>query len=1343
MPYFRYLSLLLLLFGLATRLAAEVQPQAVDGLFQVDDWDYQLQGELKLKGEWRFYPDRIFTRDEVLNESFLNEDYKLISMGMDWKKAAGLQREIHQATFVLKVMGLPQPDPLSFRIDQFSQQHQTWLYRPKVRDFVLLAESGRLGSSEETMAYQMKAVHGPLPVEAGEEFYLISFGSRYAMPGNFTLMPVIEPTALMQDDLEKQTMQTFFVLGMFFLLFISNLGLYVLRPADKPSLLIALFTLLMGFRYFSTEALLSRFVPEPSYLTYALTVLSIVWSLCLGFSIYFSFFNLSFKEALPRWIIRGVWALMPIVLLITLISPRYSPPVVVAILAVQVLVSFLLIARLVRLVRKRVRAASMAIAGFALLFMAILNDSMVVFLRVYDFAYLGHYGMVAFIFFQSLVVGSNFAHAFRTAERLSHNLQEEVQQQTEKLRMQKEKLEEQKKILEDQKKQLVEAHDELKDMDEQKTRFFRSISHELRTPLTLILGSLRDRLTSQEIPDAVEVARRNAKRLFRLVNQLLDFQKIALAKFKLRLEPIPLQRFLEGMAGFCTEACVRKKIDFRVTMQTEHPENLKIQGQVDALEKIIFNYLANALKFTPEGGRIDLILERRAHKVRMTVADSGPGIAKEQQGRLFKLFSQVEGSHQQGKQGTGLGLALVKELTQLMHGNVGVDSEAGQGARFWVEFPLLLPDEQTIDILLVDADAKRRLDLIRMLDERAQLWRIKAVADLNEATDVMRREGARVVMTLVDAGPALDDFLKSCQEWQANAFRVLLAESGRMKQDSLQSLNAAQVDHFQVLPFDAEFFRELEQRLHHVADESRPILDLVYVEDEAAIRSEFAMAMERHTVLQQYRTVADGAGLKELLRRHRIRVVIADANLAGEQGSELLAFVAKVSPETFRIILTGETSTEVMAEGIRKAQAHHILYKPCDYRKELQLIEDYIRKSPISDLPEETSASEDHDWHFAGLENSRWDASEQQSFIRPEACKAVILVVDDVYDMRRIVSSMLQAHGYHILTAESGEQALNMVESNPQLIDLVITDWLMPGMDGPALIEALHQKEESVSIPTILLTAKTDTESKAKGIRIGASAWLGKPFDEMELLSMVENLLDLKKRERKIEDLNQFINQNILQRFLPPDLVKDLLAGKAVFDDTARMRPITVIFADLVNFTRSTEILGPARIARILNDFFVRMTDVIFEHGGTIDKFLGDGILIFFGAPQSMDPQEQARRAGRCAEAMMRALDELNKTWQQEFEHGFLMRVGIHHGPAIVGSFGGKRRSDYTAIGNTVNIAARVQANAEPGQILMTSAVRDYLPSSSWRTAGSYQLKGVEGEVLLFALMMTDLMDVA
>jgi class 3 adenylate cyclase len=301
-------------------------------------------------------------------------------------------------------------------------------------------------------------------------------------------------------------------------------------------------------------------------------------------------------------------------------------------------------------------------------------------------------------------------------------------------------------------------------------------------------------------------------------------------------------------------------------------------------------------------------------------------------------------------------------------------------------------------------------------------------------------------------------------------------------------------------------------------------------------------------------------------------------------------------------------------------------------------------------------------------------------------------------------------------------------------IDLIITDWMLPGMSGPELIQKLHSQEEFAAIPTILLTAKSDESSRSEGMRVGASAYLSKPFDYRELISITENLLDLKKRERKILELNRFINENVLQRFLPPALVKDLVSGKAVFDDAARMHSITVLFADLVDFTRSTERLGPSRIARILNAFLVSMTDVIFSEGGTIDKFIGDAILVFFGAPTQSSPAQQIEQATRCALRMQEALIALNKEWQTSENHSFQMRIGIHHGPAIVGSFGGQKRSDYTAIGHTVNLASRIEGQAGPGEVLMTASVRDFLSDECWEYAGSFKMKGVEGETALYRL---------
>ncbi|HYX32743.1 MAG TPA: response regulator [Oligoflexus sp.] len=128
---------------------------------------------------------------------------------------------------------------------------------------------------------------------------------------------------------------------------------------------------------------------------------------------------------------------------------------------------------------------------------------------------------------------------------------------------------------------------------------------------------------------------------------------------------------------------------------------------------------------------------------------------------------------------------------------------------------------------------------------------------------------------------------------------------------------------------------------------------------------------------------------------------------------------------------------------------------------------------------------------------------------------------------------------------------------------------MMPGMTGPEFIQTLHQHEEFSSIPTILLTAKSDDQSRAHATRLGANAYINKPFDDLELISTVDNLLDLKKRERRIEELNRYIAQNVLQRFLPPQLVADIVEGRSTLDDQAKQMDVTVMFADLCNFTQA------------------------------------------------------------------------------------------------------------------------------------------------------------------------------
>jgi class 3 adenylate cyclase len=188
-------------------------------------------------------------------------------------------------------------------------------------------------------------------------------------------------------------------------------------------------------------------------------------------------------------------------------------------------------------------------------------------------------------------------------------------------------------------------------------------------------------------------------------------------------------------------------------------------------------------------------------------------------------------------------------------------------------------------------------------------------------------------------------------------------------------------------------------------------------------------------------------------------------------------------------------------------------------------------------------------------------------------------------------------------------------------------------------------------------------------------------------------------------------------------------------DKPAEMRRITVLFSDLSGFTKTSEKLGPQVISSFLNEYLTKMNDIIFEHGGTVDKFIGDAIMVMFGAPQDMAADEQAKRATDCALAMQREMETIVKDWESEGAGHLRMRIGLHQGQAIVGNFGSDKRSDYTAIGPTVNLAARIESAGEPGHVFLSSELSELLPKDVAQDAGSFELKGIEGERRLYKLV--------
>jgi signal transduction histidine kinase/class 3 adenylate cyclase/response regulator of citrate/malate metabolism len=658
----------------------------------------------------------------------------------------------------------------------------------------------------------------------------------------------------------------------------------------------------------------------------------------------------------------------------------------------------------------------------------------------------------------------------------------------------------------------------LLELDRQKTEFFQNVSHEFRTPLTLMIGPLESVVEQkQDLPyEQSAIALRNSRRLLRLVNQLLDLQRLDAGRMQASFRPCDLVEFVNQIVEAFRPYCEKKSI--KILTQLASCEQVYLDSE--KFDKVLYNLLSNAMKFTGSGGTITVKLESAGDHIRMQVKDNGIGIRKEQIPHLFERFRQAEGSVNRSYEGSGLGLALVKELVELHGGQISVESVYSQGTTFTV-------------------------------------WLQTGTAHL-----------------------PLEQVLEVPTEIQS----------------------------------------------------SRAAVELAYLEIE--------------------------------------------------------------SPE-----------------------------------EELELNED----SKVATLQVEGSSQTDN------LEPAKVPPSTQTNNLQPSNLQpATILVVDDNPDLRAYVSRILRQVGYQVVMARNGEEGFRMAqERRPQLI---VTDLMMPMVSGLDLIRMIRDSADLKGTPIILLTAKADEMTRIEGAERGADGYLSKPFNDRELLAEVRNLLALKANEQRVVELNTYLTESVLKRFLPPAMVQKAAKGELSLDLRPEPRLITILFSDIVGFTQLANTLRSRRVAELLNEYLEAMTHAVFDNGGTVDKFMGDAILALFGAPEELTPNEQVRRAIAAARQMHLSLHQLNQRWKalgivgDQGPPPVQFRCGIHQGTAVVGMFGGSERSDYTAIGPAVNIAARLQEAAEPNSILVSAAVADYLEDDAITKFIPLQLKGIDETVLTFSV---------
>jgi class 3 adenylate cyclase len=209
-----------------------------------------------------------------------------------------------------------------------------------------------------------------------------------------------------------------------------------------------------------------------------------------------------------------------------------------------------------------------------------------------------------------------------------------------------------------------------------------------------------------------------------------------------------------------------------------------------------------------------------------------------------------------------------------------------------------------------------------------------------------------------------------------------------------------------------------------------------------------------------------------------------------------------------------------------------------------------------------------------------------------------------------------------------------------------------------------------------------------------------------------------------------------ISRYLSPQIYKSIFSGQKDVTIHTERKKLTIFFSDIKDFTATTERLQPEQITQLLNEYFTEMSNIALRHGGTVDKFVGDAMLIFFGDPETKGEAEDARACMRMAIDMQRRLGELNAKWRSEgIEHPFRVRMGINTGYCNVGNFGSAERMDYTIIGAEANLAARLESIAEPGHIVISYETHALVRSSIVaHTLPAITMKGISREVVPFAV---------
>lgn len=354
-----------------------------------------------------------------------------------------------------------------------------------------------------------------------------------------------------------------------------------------------------------------------------------------------------------------------------------------------------------------------------------------------------------------------------------------------------------------------------------------------------------------------------------------------------------------------------------------------------------------------------------------------------------------------------------------------------------------------------------------------------------------------------------------------------------------------------------------------------------------------------------------------------------------------------------------------------------------------------------------------------------------------------ILGVDDNAMNRSVLERILGRQGYTITSASGGKEALERLKYTQY--DLVLLDIMMPDVDGLEVLKSIRERYSMSEMPVIMVSALDDNEKIVELLDLGANDYITKPIDNKVLQARVNTQLELAQAHKLIAGLSEDVKRrnkllvNLFGRYVSDDVALNLVASPGASEIGSELAEITLLFADIRGFSELTTSHTPEQVLTLLNNFYDVMIDVVGEFKGTIDKLMGDEMLVTFGVPKTRD--DDIERALACALNMQLAVEEVNKRNEALRLPAISIGIGVNTGEVMVGNIGSSKHASYSVIGKEVNLTSAIESNAKGGEVLISESTfmggglevwveekRELHPNGFSHGVMTYKLIGIDGK---------------